>query len=64
MKECDGAGVWWPKNVRSQPKSTSPWAWHAFPLDADGKKQESRLTDVTFRMALIARLAGWELQQA
>jgi len=64
VKECDDIGVWRPKNVRSQPKSASPWSWHAFPLDADSKKAESRLTDVTFRMALIARAAGWELQQA
>jgi hypothetical protein len=64
VKECDDAGVWRPKNVRSQPKSTSPWSWHAFPLDVDGKKAESRLTDVTFRMALIARLAGWEMHQS
>jgi hypothetical protein len=32
-----------------------------FPLESDGKRPESRQADVTFRMALIARLAGWEL---
>ena len=63
LKECDGSGVWRPKNLRSQPKNTSPWSWHTFPLDIDTRKAEARFTDVTLRMALIARLAGWELQQ-
>jgi hypothetical protein len=61
VKECDEGGVWHPKNVRMVPKGSSPWAYHYFPLELDGKTAESRLTDVTFRMALIARLAGWEL---
>jgi hypothetical protein len=59
-KEMD-EGVWHPRNLRTLPKSTSPWAYHMFPLESDTKKPESRQTDVTFRMALIARLAGWEL---
>ena len=62
MKETDESGVWHPKNMRSAPKSSSPWAYHMFQLDCDSKKAEARLTDVNFRMALIARLAGWELQ--
>jgi len=61
LKESDENGVWHPKNVRAVPKGASPWAHHYFPLEADGKTPESRLVDVTFRMALIARLAGWEL---
>lgn len=64
LKECDEAGVWHPKNVRAVPKGTSPWAYHYFPLETDAKSAESRLADVTFRMALIGRLAGWELVQA
>jgi hypothetical protein len=35
-----------------------------FPLEGDGKTAESRQTDVCFRMALIARLAGWEVTSA
>lgn len=60
-KEADPAGFWHPKNLRTVPKSTCPWAYHMFPLDCDSKKAEARQTDVTFRMALIARLAGWEI---
>lgn len=59
-RDCDKQGIWHPKNLRAAPKTKSPWAYHMFPLDSD-KKPESRQTDVTFRMALIARLAGWEL---
>jgi hypothetical protein len=55
--------VWHPKNVRTVPRGSSPWAYHFFPLESEGKAPETRLTDVTFRMALIARLAGWELSQ-
>lgn len=61
LKDCDTSGVWHPKNLRGLPKSDSPWAYHAFPIETDAKKPEARQTDVTFRMALIARLAGWEL---
>lgn len=61
MKEVDDQGVWHPKNLRAAPKADSPWAYHMMPLDGDSKKAEGRQTDVTFRMALIARLAGWEL---
>jgi hypothetical protein len=54
-------GVWHPRNLRTLPKSSSPWSYHMFPLESDTRKPESRQADVTFRMALIARLAGWEL---
>ncbi len=61
LKDCDGNGIWRPKGLRALPRSTSPWTYHMFPLDADAKRPDTRFTDVTFRMALVARLAGWEL---
>lgn len=61
LKDCDRDGVWRPKGLRAAPKAVSPWAYHMFPLDGDSKKPEARYADVTFRMALVARLAGWEL---
>ena len=61
VKDCDDQGVWHPKSLRSVPKGGSPWSYHFFPLEPDYKHAESRMADVTFRMALIARLAGWEL---
>jgi len=60
-KDCDEQGVWSPKNLRTLPKRISPWSYHAFPLQGDSKSVESRQADVTFRMALIARLAGWDI---
>lgn len=59
-KDCDAEGVWHPRNLRSLPKRVLPWSYHAFPLQGDAKAVEGRQADVTFRMALIARLAGWE----
>jgi hypothetical protein len=64
MKETDRECIWHPKNLRALPKGSSPWAYHMFPLESEFKKPESRQTDVTFRMALIARLAGWQLTQS
>jgi hypothetical protein len=61
LKDCDEQGVWSPKNLRTLPRRLAPWSYHAFPLQGDGKTLESRQADVTFRMALIARLAGWEI---
>ncbi len=60
LKDCDERGVWSPKNLRTLPRRKSPWSYHAFPLQ-EGKTVEDRQADVTFRMALIARLAGWEI---
>lgn len=61
LADCDDAGVWKPKNLRSVPKASNRITWHYFPLELDGKTLESRETDVTFRLALIAKLLGWEL---
>jgi hypothetical protein len=61
LKDCDEQGVWSPRNLRAMPKRVLPWSYHAFPLQADDKTLESRQADVTFRMAFIARLAGWEI---
>jgi hypothetical protein len=60
LKDCKG-GIWHPRNLRTLPKGTTPWSYHMFPLDADAKGPEAKQTDVTFRMAYIARLAGLEL---
>ena len=61
MKETGKDHVWHPKGLRALPKAASPWAYHMFPLESDTKSAESKQTDVTFRMALIARIAGMEL---
>lgn len=64
IKDCDEQGVWHPKNLRSQPKLQNRAAYHCFPLESESKHPESRQVDVTFRLALIARLLGWRLETA
>jgi hypothetical protein len=61
MADVDERGVWTPKGLRGAPKATSKLTYHWFPLQADEKAAESRSVDVTFRLALIAKLLGWEL---
>lgn len=61
VADCDETGVWRPKNLRTTPRATNRITWHYFPLEAEGKTLESREADVTFRLALIAKLLGWEL---
>lgn len=62
LEDCDEEGTWNPKNLRAIPRSASKLAVFAFPLELDGKTPERRRTDVTFRLALIAKLADWKLE--
>lgn len=61
IKDCDEHGIWHPKNLRSQPKLQNRAAYHHFPLESESRHAESRQVDVTFRLALIARLLGWRI---
>ncbi len=62
LQDCDEQGVWSPKNLRAIPKGPSHLPNFAFPLELDGRTSERRRTDVTFRLALIAKLADWSLE--
>ena len=62
--ECDEAGIWSPKALRRSPKSTNPVLSHYFPLEGPGKSPAQRQTDVTFRLALIARHLGLPIEVA
>ena len=64
IKDCDSRGVWTPKNLRSQPKALNRITYHYYPLEAEGKTAEEREADVTFRLALIAKLLGWSINYA
>jgi hypothetical protein len=64
LEDCDADGIWCPKNLRAIPKGNSRLGDFAFPLELDGRTQDRRRTDVTFRLALIAKLAGWHLDLA
>ena len=62
MSECDASGVWRPKALKAAPKTTHKVVCHAYPIHAESKSNESRLVDVTFRLALIAKQLGWPVE--
>lgn len=64
LDDLDAEGVWHPKNLRSQPKASSPVTHHYWPLALDDGELAHRQADVTFRLALIARRLGWHLEYA
>lgn len=62
LKDCDERGVWHPKNLRAQPASDERIVFHYFPLHPDSRTGDARCADVTFRLARIAKLLGWQLE--
>ncbi|HEX6863209.1 MAG TPA: hypothetical protein VF414_10365, partial [Thermoanaerobaculia bacterium] len=62
LKDSDEHGVWHPKGLRSLPKGLNKITYHSFPLATESKSHESRQVDVTFRLALIAKHLGWQLE--
>ena len=61
LDECGRDGIWHPRKDTVAPKSDNPFVWSYFPLDVDAAG-EARWTDVTFRLALIAKLMGRPIQ--
>jgi hypothetical protein len=61
IDDRDRNGVWHPHKGSDRPATTHPWAWSTFPLD-DGNGAESKFTDVTFRIGLIGKLLGREIE--
>jgi hypothetical protein len=62
LEDVDAEGVWHPKNLRSQPKPTTPITYHCWPLTPDDGELASRQADITFRLAKIAKRLGWRLE--
>ncbi|HEU4699080.1 MAG TPA: hypothetical protein VFS40_07870 [Gemmatimonadales bacterium] len=63
LQDCDETGVWHPKGLRAQPAVMDPMTYHFYPLQPEEKKHpESRLVDVTFRLAQVAKHLGWTLE--
>jgi hypothetical protein len=63
LKDCDENGVWCPKGMRSAPKVVNKVVtYHTHPLDLETKAAEWKMVDVTFRLALITKLMGWNLE--
>jgi hypothetical protein len=61
LDDRDASGVWRPPRRTAVLKTTNPYVWPSFPLEATATGEE-RLTDVTFRLGLIARLSGREIE--
>lgn len=61
VDDRDRNGVWHPHKGEDRPATTNAWAWSTFPLD-DGAAEEARWSDVTFRIGLIGRLLGREIE--
>jgi hypothetical protein len=62
FSECDEQGIWSPKALRTSPKSSQIAISHYYPLEGPGKSPAQRQTDITFRLALIARLLGLPIE--
>jgi hypothetical protein len=62
VTDCDSNGVWQPKGLKAAPKATHKATYHWYPLHPETKSVESRAVDVTFRLSLIAKLLGWQLE--
>jgi hypothetical protein len=58
LEDRDREGVWHPhKGMDIVPRSSNPHVWPTYPLEP-ALEGEARWTDFTFRLGLIARLAG------
>jgi hypothetical protein len=57
LDDRDRNGVWHPHKGSTMPKSNNPYVWSTYPLERQ-KEGEERWADLTFRLGLIARLAG------
>ena len=60
-------GIWTPPRSMSMPDQVPPWAWPVLPLhdhaaEPGAPEAEALSADVTFRLALIAKLAGRPLE--
>jgi hypothetical protein len=62
LHDCDEHGVWHPRNLKAPPKALDPVTHHYYPLQPDEKHAASWSADVTFRLAVIAKVLGWEVE--
>ena len=53
-------GVWHPHKGAGVPVTANPWAWPSFPLE-EGANPAAKYADVTFRIGLIGKLLGKEI---
>lgn len=60
LDDRDRDGVWHPHRGTGTPHSSNPYAWPLFPLE-DMARRGEHAADVTFRLGLIARLSGRQI---
>ena len=60
LDDRDAQGVWHPHKGMAMPRSSNPLAWPSFPLESHHAGEE-RWSDVTFRLGLIGRLSGRQI---
>lgn len=63
LEDRDREGVWHPHKGMASPKSSNPFVWPTYPLETLAAGEE-RWVDMTFRLGLIARLAGRPIEIA
>lgn len=61
LEDRDAEGVWHPHKGTAMPRSSNPYVWPVFPLE-QGASGDERWSDATFRLGLIARLAGRQVE--
>jgi hypothetical protein len=54
-------GVWHPHKGAGTPHTSNPWSWPTFPLE-DGTNPAAKYSDITFRIGLIGKLLGKEIE--
>ena len=57
LDDRDEQGVWHPHKGLAAARSSNPWVWPVYPLEG-ALSGDERWTDATFRLGLIARIAG------
>jgi hypothetical protein len=60
LDDRDEHAVWHPHKGLAMPRSTNPLVWPSFPLESPHAGEE-RWSDVTFRLGLIGRFAGRQI---
>jgi hypothetical protein len=58
LDDRDRKGIWHPPRSVVMPEQVPSWSWPVMPLSAHDGLADSASIDVTFRLGLIARLAG------
>ncbi len=60
VDDCDNTGLWHPHKGTTAPRAADKYTWGIYPLEPVTAGDE-RLSDATFRIGLIARLLGRQI---